>query len=134
MASTSPFKNASQRGDTVSVAAEGPRTLARRMTTHAALALLVFAVMQCIGVVLFNSRPWGQWLPFVSLAVLVLGAIPYARLMDRRWKRLADQALPSDHLARRYRGDRARLWKLAALMPAAWLFLYAIVAEAAVRL
>ena len=134
MASTSPIKDAVQRGGTVPAAPQGPRALARRMTTHAALALMVFAVIQCIGVVLFNSRPWGQWLPFVALAVLVLGAIPYARFMDRRWKRLADQALPSEHLARRYRGDRARLWKLAALMPAAWLFLYAIVAEAAVRL
>jgi hypothetical protein len=130
MASAYPLSRGQHRFTGVT----GPRSLARGMTLHASLALMMFAVLQIAGVILLNDHPGGRILPFVALGTLMLFAVPFSRGLERRWKRLADQALPSGQLTERYRRDRARLWRVAAAVPMLWLGAYAVVAEAAVRL
>ncbi len=95
--------------------------LAQAMGRHASATVLMFAVMQNWGVVALADRPYGQLLPFVALGLLLLVALPYARRVERRWRRLAEAALPGGDLERHYRLDRARLWRGAFLLPALWI-------------
>jgi hypothetical protein len=59
----------------------------------------------------------GAMLPWISLALLVLGAIPFARVTERRWQRLAASSFPCPALSASYRRARLRLWLLAAITP-----------------
>jgi hypothetical protein len=94
-------------------------------------AVVTFAALQIFGVVAFAGLPGGGWLPLVALGLLLLIAIPFARHLDRRWSRLSDTALPSPGLMHSFRRDRARLWRLACIVPTLWLGLFAVMAEAA---
>lgn len=109
----------------------GAPRLARAMSWHASGALLTFAVLQVIGVIAFFQLPGGGWLPLVALGVLLMIAIPFSRRLDRRWSHLSDTALPCPGLMMRFRRDRARLWRLACLVPALWIGTFAAVARAA---
>ncbi len=106
-------------------------TLARAMSMHASLALLTFAALQITGVILLANRPGGTILPFVALGALLLLAIPFARRIERRWRRLSDNALPCPALHTRFRRDRGSLWRAALVVPPIWLASYAVVARAA---
>lgn len=108
--------------------------LARSMTWHASLALLVFAGVQLWGVMALSGSPGSRALPFIALGLLILLAIPFARRLERRWSDLARSALPSDGLVTSFRRDRSRLWRLALLVPTLWIGLYAAVAEATIIL
>jgi len=110
--------------------AAAPR-LARAMTRHASMALLTFAVLQVLGIIAFSQAPGGAMLPFVALGLLLLLAIPFSRAVERRWARFANTALPSPGLLARFRDDRARLWRLACIVPTAWLGLFAAMSQAA---
>lgn len=105
--------------------------LARAMSIHAALALLTFAALQIAGVVLLANRPGGAVLPFIALVALLLLAIPFARRIERRWRRLSDNALPCAALHTCFRRDRWNLWRAALAVPPLWLASYAVVARAA---
>ena len=122
------------RGQIHTISAIGPRSLARGITVHTSLALMVFAVLQAVGVVALNDLPGGRWLPFIALAVLILIAVPFSRRVERRWRRMADQALPSSRLRNDYRRDRAQLWRYATIAPLLWIGSYSVVAQAAMRL
>lgn len=113
------------------VSPHGAPRLARAMSHHASGALLTFAVLQIAGVVAFNSLPGGNWLPFIALGLLLLLAVPFSRRLERRWTHFSDTALPSPGLMVSFRRDRARLWRLACIVPTLWLGLFAVVAEAA---
>jgi hypothetical protein len=106
-------------------------SLARAMSWHASGALMLFALMQIAGLFLIADAAHGP-LPFIALAFVVLGAVPYARRLERRWARLADTALPSDGLINRFRNDRARLWRLALVVPPLWLGVSVLMSETAV--
>ncbi|MBX9729527.1 MAG: hypothetical protein K2X31_11525 [Sphingopyxis sp.] len=95
-------------------------SLARAMSWHASGALMLFALMQIAGLLLVDNAARGP-APFIALALVVLGAVPFARRLERRWARLAETALPSDGLINRFRQDRARLWRLALIVPPIWL-------------
>lgn len=110
-------------------AVAAPR-LARSMSMHVSAAILIFAALQLWGVVVLSSMPGSRPLPFVALALLLLAAIPFAKAQERRWKRLADTALPSSTLVREYRRDRSRLWTLTLIAPALWLGSFAAAARA----
>lgn len=97
------------------------RKLARGMSRNSSAAMLVFAGWQAWLAASFAHMPGGMTLPWAALALLVIGAIPLARMMERRWHRLADEALPCPGLIAAYRRDRALLWLLALTMPPLWL-------------
>ena len=105
--------------------------MARGMSWHTAGSLLMFTAFQVAGVLLLADTPGGRALPFVALGVLMLVAVPFSRMIDKRWSRIADSALPSHGLATRYRRDRARLWRLACIAPVMWIGLFSVAARAA---
>lgn len=105
--------------------------LARSMSWHASAAIIVFAAIQIWGVVMLSGAPGSGILPYVALALLLLAAIPFAKSQERRWKRLAETALPSTALEQRFRRDRSRLWMTALLIPTVWIGTFAAAARAA---
>lgn len=108
-----------------------PGVCARSMSRHAVGALLLFTLLQIAGVIALSPLPGGRLLPVIALAMLMLVAIPFGRMVDQRWSRLRDAALPSTGLVQQYRRDRARLWRLACIVPTLWLGMFAAVAQAA---
>lgn len=109
----------------------GAPRLARSMSWHASGALMLFALIQIFGAFALASLPAGRLVPFVALALVVLAAVPFSRAIERRWSRLANSALPCPGLLARYRRDRDLLWRLACIVPTAWLGLFAVAAKAA---
>lgn len=107
----------------------GAERLSRHMSWHASGALLTFAGLQIWGVVTLMGEPHGRVLPFAALAILLLVAVPYSRRIERRWHDFANNALPCSGLLIRFREDRARLWRLALLVPVLWLGLFAIISR-----
>lgn len=108
----------------------GAERLARSMSWHASMSLLLFAGLQIWGVLNLIDLPFGRLLPFVALAMLLVGGVPFSRKVERRWHFLADNALPSSGLVVRFKKDRANLWRLAVLVPAVWLGGFALVMRA----
>jgi len=104
--------------------------LARAISFHIAGALVLFAIVQVLGVFALIDMPGGRVLPVAALAVLIVIAIPFARRLERRWSDLAVTALPSRGLHQRFVRDRSRLWALATAGPVIWLSLYAATAQA----
>lgn len=104
--------------------------LAKSMSWHASGALLLFAAIQIVGAVALANVPAGRLAPFVALALVLLVAVPFSRAIESRWSALADSALPGPGLLARYRRDRDRLWRLACIVPTAWLGLFAVAARA----
>lgn len=105
--------------------------LARSMSRHSAGALMLFAAMQVWIIVVVSNVPGGKILPIVALALLLLIAIPFARRVERRWRDIAQSALPSPALDARYRRERLQLWILAVAVPMIWVGSYAALAKAA---
>jgi hypothetical protein len=93
------------------------RRLARGMSRHASAAMLAFAAWQVWLAVSLSGAPGGRALPWLALVLLLLGAIPFARRLERRWQRLTADAFPCPGLVAAYRRDRARLWLLAIGLP-----------------
>lgn len=106
------------RRSTASVPAA--RSLGRRMTWHAAAALIAFAVMQVWLVSSAISAGAPSVLIVVALIVLLAVAVPVTRAIERRWYRLSRQALASWGLHARFRRDVRRLWTAALVLPFLW--------------
>ena len=104
--------------------------LARRMSRHASAALLLFAAVQIAGIIMLIDLPGGRMLPYVALALLALGAVPYARRVEARWQDFESRALPCPGRVARFRADRSTLWRLALVVPLLWLGTYAVAAQA----
>lgn len=100
-------------------------SLSRHMSLHVAGALLLFAIVQLWITAIAIERGAPRWLPLIGIAVLVLGAIPMARLMERRWQRWGEGMLPCPKLAKRYRRDILLLWAGALAVPLSWVVLFA---------
>lgn len=96
------------------------RHLGNQMSRHAAVAVIVFAVMQIwlVGAAIEAGAPRG--ISIVAMLVLLAAALPYTRIVERRWQALGQQALPSPALMDRFRSDLRRLWVLTAIVPAMW--------------
>lgn len=96
------------------------RHLGNQMTRHVAAAVIVFAVMQIwlVSAAIEAGAPRG--ISVMAMIVLLIAALPFARITERRWQMLARQALPSPALMARFRGDVRRLWLLTAIVPAMW--------------
>lgn len=97
------------------------RSLGRRMSWHAAAALLSFAILQIwlVSSAIGNGAPAA--LTIIALALLIGLALPIARKVERRWYHLSREALASWGLHARFRRDVARLWLGALTLPALWI-------------
>jgi MprA protease rhombosortase-interaction domain-containing protein len=93
------------------------RELSRGMSRHAAAAMLLFTGWQIWLAVALSNLPGGAAMPWVALTLLIIGAIPFARRIERRWQRLTVNALPCPGLLTAYRRDRGRLWLAAVALP-----------------
>ena len=96
------------------------RSLGRRMTWHAATALVAFAALQIWLVSSAIAAGASSTLIFVALIVLLTLAVPVARSTERRWYHLSRQALASWGLHARFRRDVRRLWVAALTLPFLW--------------
>lgn len=96
------------------------RRLGNQMTRHLAVALLVFTVVQIwlVGAVIETGAPRGTAIG--AMVFLTVVALPFARITERRWQALGQQALPSPALMDRFRRDTRLIWALTLTMPAAW--------------
>ena len=65
-------------------------SLSRHMTYHIAAALLVFTAVQLWATAVAIDAGGPRWMPFLGLAVLVLGAIPAARYLESRWRKMSE--------------------------------------------
>lgn len=96
------------------------RSLGRRMTLHAAAALIAFAALQIWLVSSAVAAGAPSALIVVALAMLLALALPVARSTERRWYHLSRQALASWGLHARFRRDVRRLWVAALTLPFLW--------------
>lgn len=96
------------------------RSLGRRMTWHAATALVAFAALQIWLVSSAIAAGASSTLVVVALIVLLALAVPVARSTERRWYHLSRQALASWGLHARFRRDVRRLWIAALTLPFLW--------------
>lgn len=96
------------------------RSLGRRMTLHAAAALIAFAALQIWLVSSAIAAGAPSALIVVALVVLLALALPVARSTERRWYHLSRQALASWGLHARFRRDVRRLWAAALTLPFLW--------------
>ncbi len=99
--------------------------LSRRMALHVAGALLLFTIIQLWATAAAVQAGAPRWMPFIGLALLLLGAIPTARMMERRWQRWGEGVLPCPKIAARYRRDITLLWVGALFVPLLWATLFA---------
>ena len=97
------------------------RSLGRRMTWHAATALLAFAALQVWLVMGAVSAGAPSALIIIALVMLLALALPIARSTERRWYHLSRQALASWGLHARFRRDVRRLWVAALTLPFLWI-------------
>lgn len=97
-----------------------PRSLGRRMTWHAAAALIAFALLQVWLVSSAVAAGAPSALMLVALVLLIALAVPATRAVERRWHRLSREALASRGLHARFRRDVRRLWAAALILPLLW--------------
>lgn len=107
------------RRSTASVPAA--RSLGRRMTLHAAAALIAFAALQIWLVTSAVAAGAPSVLIIVALVMLLALALPVVRSTERRWYHLSRQALASWGLHARFRRDVRRLWVAALTLPFLWI-------------
>ncbi len=96
------------------------RSLGRRMTVHAAAALLAFAGLQVWLVSSAIAAGAPSALTIVGLILLLALAVPTARVLERHWYHLSRQSLASWGLHARFRRDVRRLWLAALALPFLW--------------
>ena len=96
------------------------RSLGRRMTVHAAAALIAFAALQIWLVTSAVAAGAPSALIAVALVMLLALAVPIARMTERHWYHLSRQALASWGLHARFRRDVRRLWAAAIVLPLLW--------------
>lgn len=97
-----------------------PRSLGRRMTVHAATALIVFAIWQIWLVSGAISRGASSALLLIALIMVAAVAVPAAQALERRWDHLSRHALASSGLHSRFRRDVLRLWAAVLCLPFLW--------------
>lgn len=100
-------------------------SLSRRIAIHIAAALMVFTLVQLWATAIAIDAGGPRWMPFIGLAVLVLGAIPSARILEQRWRKFTQGALPNRKLVSTYRRDVTLLWLGTLLVPLLWVVIIA---------
>lgn len=95
------------------------------MAVHIAAALMVFTIIQLWATAIAIGAGGPRWMPFIGLAILVLGAIPASRILERRWRQFAQDAILNRKLASAYRRDLTLLWLGTLLVPLLWVVIIA---------
>lgn len=94
----------------------GNGQLAKRMSSHLAYALVVFAILQIFVVAMTG----GSLLLHLGIIIAIAGFALAARQLERRWQALEQSAVPAPVLATRFRGDLLQLWAASLLSPLCW--------------
>ena len=90
---------------------------AKRVSSHMAGALVVFAVLQIVVV-----AKMGCSLAMHLGIILAIGGFALAaRGLEHRWVALGHSGLPDDGLATRFRVDMLQLWGASLLAPLLWI-------------
>lgn len=106
------------------------RRMARAMSLHLAVAVVVFALIQVVCITLAVDRGMPPQLAYIGLAVVVAIAVPAAHRRERIWSGLGQDALPSPGLSHRFHRDVRRVWALSLLGPVAWTAIAALLVVA----
>ena len=100
--------------------------MARAMSLHLAIGVVVFAVIQAICTTLAVDRGMPPQVAYIGLAIVVAIAVPAAHRRERIWTGLGQDALPSPGLSHRFHRDVRRVWTLSLLGPIAWTAIAAV--------
>ena len=107
----------------------------RRISNHAAAALLVFTLLHIVCVAAASGYTGARWVKYLGIALLILVVIPAISRIEARWEALTRQPLGPAEIVTHFRRERRRLWLAAITVPFLWtglfLALYAIVARLA---
>jgi len=102
------------------VRAEDQDRWKRRISTHAAAALLVFTLLHIACFMAAAGHLHAGWVRFLGIAILVGVVIPLMSKIEARWEALTRQALGPAEIASHFRRERRRLWLAAIVMPFVW--------------
>lgn len=105
-----------ERAYTQHAAAHAPKTYAKRMCDHVAMALVVYTLM-LIFVTARAMHSSSSIFPYFILVGLVAIVIPYLRNLERKWQTLEKSELATAGLDTRFSVDRTILWAGAILTP-----------------
>lgn len=89
----------------------------RRMSSHVAAALVIFAVLQ-IAVV---AKLGGSLVMHLGIFVAIGGFAVAARSLENRWVALSEKSADADHLAQYFRADILPLWAASLVAPFLWI-------------
>ena len=104
----------------------GQKDWRRRISDNLAYGLLAYTVLQIFVTMKQLKEVSNSMLPYIALVVLVAAIIPAARMLERHWDRLGDDAAFDPIHACRFRRDRMIIWLSAIGLP----FLLAGIARA----
>ncbi|MGV3768451.1 MAG: hypothetical protein ACO1NM_00315 [Sphingobium phenoxybenzoativorans] len=93
------------------------RNYMKRMSTHTAGALVVFALLQIFVV----AKMGGSLVLHLGIIVAIGGFALAARSLEHRWTALERSGLSDDGLATRFRVDLLQLWAASLLAPMLWI-------------
>jgi len=96
----------------------------RRISNHAAAALLVFTLLHIVCVTAASGYTGARWVSFLGIALLVLVVIPAISKIEARWEALTRQPLGPAEIVTHFRRERRRLWLAAVTMPFVWTGLF----------
>lgn len=89
----------------------------KRISTHVAAALVIFALLQIVIVVKMGGSLLLHFGIFVAIGCFAVAA----RTLEHRWARLSHGGLPADGLATRFRMDLLQLWGASLAAPFLWI-------------
>jgi hypothetical protein len=95
----------------------GNGQFAKRMSSHLAFALVVFALLQIFVVAMTG----GSLLLHLGIIIAIAGFALAARELEHRWQALEQSGLPSTALAGRFRIDLLQLWAASLFSPLCWI-------------
>lgn len=90
---------------------------AKRMSSHLAVALVSFALLQIFVV----ARMGGSLLLHLGIIITIGLFALAARALERRWVMLSGSGLSDSGLATRFRVDLLQLWSTCLLGPVLWI-------------
>ena len=107
----------------------GHETWTRRMTNNAAMAVIVYALLQIVLTSLLGARGLGPIAGLLGIAILMGAVIPFARQLEIRWRAFEASETSGRAVEARFRRDRTHLWAGALLLPFAWIALYLLLRQ-----
>lgn len=90
---------------------------AKRMSTHLAIALVVFCLLQIFIV----AKMGGSLLLHLGIIIAIGGFAVAARGLERRWEMLDRSSLSAHGLALRFRRDLLQLWSATLIGALLWI-------------